>query len=227
MSVASIGRSLSHRNFRLFFFGQGVSLVGTWMQTVAMTWLVYRLTGSAVLLGVVGFASQAPAFFLAPFAGVWIDRVNRHRLLILTQLLSMVQSFGLAGLTLSGLINEPWLIALSFFQGLINGIDTGQLGYTVLLDAIVLAGVYFADHPDLLTPVYKRRLTLDQVFGDEEEIRADLRERLGLDVREVEILEADYVRDITRVDIRYVGRPPIKPVADDAEEELFDELRSG
>jgi uncharacterized protein DUF4956 len=116
---------------------------------------------------------------------------------------------------------------IALVLGLINGIDTGQVGYTVLLDAIVLAGVYFADHPDLLTPVYKRRLTLDQVYADEEEIRANLRERLGLDVREVEILEADYVRDITRVDIRYVGRPPIKPLADDAEEELLDELRSG
>src|SRR5437764_2116591 len=123
MEWPRIFSALVSRNYRLYFGGQLVSLVGTWMTQTASLWLVYHLSSSAFLLGVVGFASQAPIFFLAPFAGVWIDRVNRHRLLILTQLLSMLQSFALAGLTLSGLINEPWLIALSFLQGLINGID--------------------------------------------------------------------------------------------------------
>src|SRR5438874_3390441 len=115
--------ALQSRNYRLYFGGQIVSLTGTWMTQTASLWLVYHLSSSPFLLGVVGFASQAPVFFLAPFAGVWIDRVNRHRLLVLTQVLSMIQSFALAGLTLSGLINESWLVGLSFLQGLINGID--------------------------------------------------------------------------------------------------------
>src|SRR5215831_15427387 len=86
-------RALGHRNFRLFFAGQTVSLIGTWMQQVAMQWLVYRLTGSAWLLGVVGFCGQIPTFFLSPIAGVWADRVNRHRLVIVTQTLSMLLAF--------------------------------------------------------------------------------------------------------------------------------------
>src|SRR2546421_5783144 len=115
--------AFSSRNYKLYFGGQVISLVGTWMTQTASLWLVYHLSSSPFLLGVVGFASQAPIFFLAPFAGVWIDRVNRHRLLVLTQILSMFQSFALAGLTLSGLINESWLVGLAFLQGLINGID--------------------------------------------------------------------------------------------------------
>src|SRR5438477_872408 len=115
--------ALQSRNYRLYFGGQIVSLTGTWMTQTASLWLVYHLSSSPFLLGVVGFASQAPVFFLAPFAGVWIDRVNRHRLLVLTQVLSMIQSFALAGLTLSGLINESWLVGLSFLQGAINGVD--------------------------------------------------------------------------------------------------------
>ena len=93
------------------------------MTQTASLWLVYHLSASPFLLGLVGFASQIPIFFLAPLAGVLVDRVNRHRLLVLTQALSMLQSFALAGLTLSGLINAPWLVALSFLQGLINGVD--------------------------------------------------------------------------------------------------------
>src|ERR1700692_1820335 len=95
-------RALRSRNYRLFFSGQSVSLIGTWMTRVATSWLVYRLTDSALLLGLSGFASQIPAFFLAPIAGVWVDRWDRQRTLILTQILSMVQSFAMAGLALSG-----------------------------------------------------------------------------------------------------------------------------
>src|SRR5580693_9917853 len=94
-------RALRHRNFRLFFGGQTISLVGNWMTRVATSWLIYRLTGSALLLGLVGFAGQIPTFLLAPFAGVWVDRLNRQQVLLWTQALSMVQSFLLAGLTLS------------------------------------------------------------------------------------------------------------------------------
>jgi hypothetical protein len=78
-------RALRHRNYSLFFAGQGVSLIGTWMTRVATAWLVYRLTGSAMLLGVVSFASQIPILFLGSFAGVWVDRLNRHRVLVVTQ----------------------------------------------------------------------------------------------------------------------------------------------
>lgn len=116
-------RSLSARNYRLFFSGQSVSLVGTWMTRVATAWLVYRLTRSAFLLGVVGFAGQAPLFLLAPFAGVWVDRWNRHRTLIVTQALSMVQSFALAALALGGWIKLWEIIALSVFQGVVNAFD--------------------------------------------------------------------------------------------------------
>src|SRR3954463_7137037 len=96
--VAFMLRALSHRNYRLFFSGQSVSLIGTWMTRIATSWLVYRLTDSAVLLGVVGFASQIPAFVLGPIAGVLVDRWDRHRVLVFTQALSMIQSFALAGL---------------------------------------------------------------------------------------------------------------------------------
>jgi len=116
-------RALRHRNYRLFFSGQTVSLVGTWMTRIAASWLVYRLTGSALLLGLVGFAGQIPSFLLAPFAGVLVDRWNRHRLLVVTQVLAMVQSAALAGLTLAGVINIWHVLSLSLFQGVINAFD--------------------------------------------------------------------------------------------------------
>ena len=116
-------RALRHRNFRLFFGGQSISLIGTWMTRVATSWLVYRLTGSALLLGTVSFAGQIPTFLLAPFAGVWIDRLDRRKVLVWTQTLSMVQSLLLAGMTLSGLITIPWLLTISVMQGLINAFD--------------------------------------------------------------------------------------------------------
>ncbi len=116
-------RALRNRNYRLFFGGQSISLIGTWMTRVATGWLVYRLSGSAFLLGVVGFAGQVPTFLISPFAGVWIDRLNRHKLLVITQVLAMVQSLTLAALALSDVISVPQIIALSVFQGLINSFD--------------------------------------------------------------------------------------------------------
>src|SRR3954471_15537447 len=115
--------ALQSRNYRLYFGGQIVSLVGTWMTQTASLWLIYHLSNSAFLLGVVGFASQIPMFVLAPFAGVWIDRVNQHRLLIVTQILSMLQSLGLAAFVFTNTINAPILIMMSLVQGLINAFD--------------------------------------------------------------------------------------------------------
>ncbi|MGC2110342.1 MAG: MFS transporter, partial [Candidatus Korobacteraceae bacterium] len=116
-------RALQHRNYALFFSGQSVSLIGTWMTKIATSWLVYRLTGSAFLLGFVGFSSQIPMLLLGPFAGVWVDRWNRHRVLVVTQILSMVQSFWLAGLALSHHITVVDIVLLSLFQGTINAFD--------------------------------------------------------------------------------------------------------
>jgi MFS family permease len=121
--VASSFRALRHRNFRLFLGGQIVSLVGTWMQQVALGWLVYRLTHSAFLLGVVGFAAQIPSLFIAPFAGVWADRLNRHRMIVATQALSMLQALVLAGLVLGGMVRVWHVVALSLFLGLVNAFD--------------------------------------------------------------------------------------------------------
>lgn len=116
-------RSLQHRNFRLFFMGQGISLIGTWMQMTAVAWLVWRLSHNALLLGLVGFATQIPAFALAPFAGVLVDRVDRHRLIILTQVLSMAQALLLAGLMYSGRIAIWQIVVLSLLLGFINAMD--------------------------------------------------------------------------------------------------------
>jgi len=117
-------RALTHRNYRLFFAGQGTSLVGTWITRVATSWLVYRLTGSAAVLGTVGFAGQIPTFLLAPLAGVWVDRWSRYRVLVVTQVLSMIQSFALAALALAGTISVVHVLLLSAFQGVINAFDT-------------------------------------------------------------------------------------------------------
>jgi MFS family permease len=121
--ISHAWRALRHRNFRLFFGGQSISLIGTWMTRVATAWLVYRLTGSALLLGTVSFASQIPSFLLSPFAGVWVDRLDRRQVLIWTQTLSMIQSLALAWMTLSGRITVSWLLALGAMQGLINAFD--------------------------------------------------------------------------------------------------------
>ena len=116
-------RALGSRNYRLFFIGQSISLIGTWMTRIATSWLVYRLTSSAALLGIVSFAGQIPMFFLGPVAGVWVDRWDRHRTLVVTQALAMIQSFALAGLALAGVINIWEILFLSLVQGLINAFD--------------------------------------------------------------------------------------------------------
>jgi len=112
------------RNYRLYFAGQSISLIGTWMTRVATSWLVYRLTDSAFLLGVVGFLGQIPALFLSPLAGVWVDRWDRHQAMMITQALAMVQSLALAVLTLTHTINMPWIFFLTFLQGVINTFET-------------------------------------------------------------------------------------------------------
>ena len=121
--VRFLVRALRHRNYRLFFGGQTVSLIGTWMTRIAISWVVYELTGSAWLLGLVGFAGQMPTFLLASLGGVWVDRLNRHRVLVITQILSMLQSFALAALALSHVINVWEIAALSAMQGFINAFD--------------------------------------------------------------------------------------------------------
>ncbi|HEY8831039.1 MAG TPA: MFS transporter [Gemmatimonadaceae bacterium] len=117
-------RALRHRNYRLFFSGQTVSLVGTWITRIATSWLVYRLTHSVFLLGVVGFFGQIPTLVLAPFAGVLVDRWNRHRILVVTQVLSMLQSAALAVLTFAGIITVADILVLQVVQGIINAFDT-------------------------------------------------------------------------------------------------------
>ncbi len=116
-------RALRHRNYRLFFAGQTLSLIGTWMSQVATSWLVYRLTGSPFLLGLVGFSGQIPALIMTPFAGVWVDGWNKHRVLKITQALSMIQSFLLATLALSGAITMWQIVILTMFQGVVNAVD--------------------------------------------------------------------------------------------------------
>jgi MFS family permease len=116
-------RALRHRNFRLFFAGQTISVIGTWMTRLATIWLVYRLTHSALLLGIVGFAGQIVSFVLGPFAGVWVERLNRRKLLVWTQAAAAVQSLALAALTLAHVITLWEIIALSALQGLINAFD--------------------------------------------------------------------------------------------------------
>ena len=119
-----MGRALRSRNYRLFFSGQGVSLVGTWITRIATSWLVYRLTGSELLLGVVGFCGQIPTLVLAPFTGVLVDRWDRHRILVWTQALSMLQSLALAVLALAGIITVSEILVLQVAQGMINSFDT-------------------------------------------------------------------------------------------------------
>lgn len=123
MTVPPVLRSLRHRNYLLFFSGNLISLVGTWMQSVAQSWLVYRLTGSPLLLGTVTFASQIPVFLLSPIGGAVADRHNRHRIVIATQSASMVLAFILAALTFAGVIREWYIIVLAVLLGCINAFD--------------------------------------------------------------------------------------------------------
>ena len=122
-TVKQISRALRHRNYRLFFSGQGISLIGTWMQQIALGWLVYRLTDSAFLLGLVSFSSQIPTFILASIAGVFADRYNKHKIIITTQILATLQAAILAFLTLTNLIQIWQILLLSLFSGIINAFD--------------------------------------------------------------------------------------------------------
>lgn len=120
---SSTFRSLKYYNFRLYFIGQSISLIGTWMQRVTVPWVVYRLTGSSLLLGISGFASQLPTFLFAPFAGTVVDRVNRYKLLFVTQSVAMAQAFALYLLYVTGHISVPLIIFLNTILGTVNAFD--------------------------------------------------------------------------------------------------------
>ena len=121
--LENVFRALKHRNYRLFFWGQGVSLVGTWMQQVAVSWLVYRMTGSPFLLGLVGFVGMIPTFVCTPLAGVFADRHDRRTMLMITQALSMCEAVVLTFLVFSHQIQVWHIIALSAFIGIVNSFD--------------------------------------------------------------------------------------------------------
>jgi MFS family permease len=149
--LSHILRALRYRNYRLFFSGQFISLVGTWMQTVAQAWLVYRLTGSAVLLGLVGFAGQFPVFLFATIGGAFADRHNRHRILLITQTSSMLLAFCLAALTLTHLVQVWHVFILASLLGLVNAFDVPtrqafvieMVGRDDLINAIALNSSMF------------------------------------------------------------------------------------
>jgi MFS family permease len=149
--VATAVRALRHRNFQLFFAGQLISLIGTWMQTVAQSWLVYRLTGSTLLLGTVGFASQIPVFLVAPIGGTVADRFNRRRIVIATQMMSMILAFILASLTLTHRIQVWQIMVLAAGLGVVNAFDIparqaflmDMVGREDLMNAIALNSSMF------------------------------------------------------------------------------------
>ena len=140
-----------HRNYRLFFTGQLVSLMGTWMQTVAQAWLVYSLTHSPLLLGLTSFCAQVTVFFIAPFGGMVADRVDRRRMLLLTQGAAMLQAALLAGLTLGGIVQVWEIVLLAFGLGFINAFDVptrqamtiDMVGHGDLRHAIALNSMMF------------------------------------------------------------------------------------
>ncbi len=144
-------RALKHRNFQLFFAGQLISLIGTWMQSVAQSWLVYKLTGSSLKLGAVGFASQIPVFLAAPVGGIVADRCNRHRVVIGTQIASMILAFILAALTLTHVITVREIFVLAALLGIVNAFDIpGRQSFLVemvgredLMNAIALNSSMF------------------------------------------------------------------------------------
>ncbi len=117
-------RAMQSRNFKLFFYGQIVSLLGTWMQNIALGWLVYRLTNSVFLLGLVGFAGQIPSLLITPFAGVYADRLNRHKVMIITQISSMLLAFALAFLVFSNSIQVWHILLLATLNGVVLAVDT-------------------------------------------------------------------------------------------------------
>lgn len=149
--LPSTFRALRHRNFQLFFAGQFISLTGTWMQSVAQSWLVYRLTGSVVLLGLIGFSSQIPVFMLTPFGGATADRFNRHRILLITQTAAMLLAFVLAFLTLTDRIQIWHLFVIASGFGIANAFDiptrqafaVDMVGKEDLINAIALNSSMF------------------------------------------------------------------------------------
>jgi len=144
-------RALEHRNFQLFFSGQLISLIGTWMQNIAQAWLVYRLTGSSLLLGAVGFAGQFPVFLVAPLGGIVADRHNRHRVVIGTQTASMILALILAALTLFGVVRVWEIFVLAASLGVVNAFDipgrqsfiVDMVGKEHLMNAIALNSSMF------------------------------------------------------------------------------------
>ncbi len=122
-SIRRLTRSFRHRNYRLFFSGQVVSLIGTWMQSVAQAWLVYRLTGSAFWLGAIGFAGQIPVLFVSPFAGAFADRHRRHRILVITQTTAMLLAFGLGTVTLLADPKPEYVFGFALALGVVNAFD--------------------------------------------------------------------------------------------------------
>jgi len=134
-AVKNIFSSLRSRNYRRFFIGQGISLIGTWMQNIALSWLVYRLTGSVFLLGLIGFTSQIPSFILSPFAGVLTDRFNRHKMMLLAQVLFMLQSLIMALLVLFNLVAVWHIIVLSIVFGIISAFDA-PARHSLVIDLI-------------------------------------------------------------------------------------------
>ena len=149
--VSTTLRALRHRNFQLFFAGQLVSLIGTWMQNVAQAWLVYRLTGSSALLGMVGFAGQIPVFLISPLGGLIADRHSRQRTVIATQTSAMILAFILAGLTLTGRVQVPHIFVLAALLGVVNAFDiparqsflVEMVGREDLINAIALNSSMF------------------------------------------------------------------------------------
>jgi len=147
----AVVRALRHRNFQLFFGGQLISLIGTWMQMVAQSWLVYRLTGSSLLLGTVGFAGQIPVFLLAPVGGMIADRHSRHRIVIGTQTSAMVLALVLSGLTLAGVVRVWHIMVLAALLGVVNAFDiparqafiVDMVGKEDLMNAIALNSSMF------------------------------------------------------------------------------------
>ena len=151
IQTSAMFRALRHRNFQLFFGGQLISLIGTWMQTIAQSWLVYRMTGSALLLGTVGFASQIPVFILAPLGGMLADRRSRQRIVIATQTISMLLAFALAALTLTSVITVWEIMVLAVLLGAVNAFDIparqaflmDMVGREDLMNAIALNSSMF------------------------------------------------------------------------------------
>ncbi len=149
--LPSMLRAFNHRNYRLFFIGQFISLCGTWMQTVAQAWLVYRLTGSAILLGFVGFSSQIPVFLISPIAGVVADRYNRHRIIVFTQTAAMLLAFILALLTLTHQVRVWHIPVLAALLGIVNAFDVparqafikDMVGKNDLINAVALNSSMF------------------------------------------------------------------------------------